>query len=50
VLIAVSVGWNGRQDYPLFRLADAEGATVGVLVDFYVDNRTYDDDLIPSEH
>ena len=41
VLIAFNAG-NGWQDYPLFRLADAEGATVGVLVEFYVDNRPWD--------
>jgi len=39
-LIAFHPGdWH---DYPLFRLADAEGATVGVLVEFYVDNRPWD--------
>nr|WP_144033713.1 hypothetical protein [Sphingomonas laterariae] len=42
VLIAVEAG-SGRQDYPLFRLADAKGNTVGVLVDFFVDNRPYDE-------
>ena len=42
VLIAFNAG-SGRQDYPLFRLADAEGNTVGVLVDFFVDNRPYSD-------
>ncbi len=42
VLIAFNAG-SGRHDYPLFRLADAEGSTVGVLVDFFVDNRLYDD-------
>lgn len=41
VLIAVSAG--DHQDYPLYRLADADGATIGVLVDFYVDNRPWDD-------
>jgi hypothetical protein len=41
VLIAVSAG--DHQDYPLFRLADAEGATIGIMVDFYVDNRPWDD-------
>ena len=51
VLIACNAGYRpgfGREDYSLFRLADAEGATVGVLVDFWVDNRPGDDDL--SEH
>ena len=39
-LITFSVGdW---QDFPLYRLADAEGATVGVLVELYVDNRPWD--------
>lgn len=28
-----------RDDYPLFRIADAEGNTVGVMADFFVDNR-----------
>lgn len=41
VLIAFNAG-SGRQDYPLFRLADTDGNTVGVLVDFFVDNRPYD--------
>lgn len=48
VLIACNAGYRpgfGREDYPLFRLADAEGNTVGVLVDFWVDNRPWDDDL-----
>jgi hypothetical protein len=48
VLIACNAGYRpgfGREDYSLFRLADAEGATVGVLVDFWVDNRPGDDDL-----
>ncbi len=52
VLIACNAGYHpgfGRDNYPLFRLADAEGATVGVLVDFWVDNRAWDE-LIPSEH
>lgn len=38
-LIAVSAG-HGREDYPVFRIADADGRTVGVLLDFFVDNRT----------
>jgi hypothetical protein len=52
VLIACNAGYRpgfGREDYSLFRLADAGGATVGVLVDFWVDNRPADD-LIPPEH
>lgn len=32
---------HGREDYPLFRLADADGNTVGVLLDFFVDNRSW---------
>ena len=32
---------QGREDYPLFRLADADGNTVGVLLDFFVDNRSW---------
>lgn len=52
VLIACNAGYRpgfGREDYSLFRLADAEGATVGVLVDFWVDNRPWDDDLSEPE-
>jgi hypothetical protein len=29
----------GREDYPLFRLADVQGNTIGVMADFFVDNR-----------
>jgi hypothetical protein len=50
VLIACNAGYRpgfGREDYSLFRLADAEGATVGVLVDFWVDNRPSDDLIQP---
>lgn len=46
VLNSFNAGYGpgyGPQDYPLFRLADAEGDTVGVLVDFWVDNRPWDD-------
>lgn len=46
VLIACNAGYRpgfGRDDYPLFRLADAEGNIVGVMVDFWVDNRPWDD-------
>lgn len=52
VLIACNAGYRpgfGREDYDLFRLADAEGNTVGVLVDFWVDNRAWDDDLSEQE-
>jgi hypothetical protein len=28
--------------YPLFRIADADGRTIGVMIDFYYDNRPYD--------
>ena len=28
----------GRGDYPLFRLADVSGNTIGVMADFFVDN------------
>ncbi len=39
-LITFHVGdW---QDWPLYRLADAEGATIGVLVELYVDNRPWE--------
>ena len=40
VLIAVAAG-TGRDNYPLFRMTDPDGKTVGVLVDFFVDNRPY---------
>lgn len=32
-------GGHGRGDYPLFRMADVNGDTIGVMVDFFVDNR-----------
>jgi hypothetical protein len=39
-LIAFYAGdWH---DFPLYRLADAEGATIGVLVELYVDNRPWE--------
>lgn len=50
VLIASNAGYRpgfGPEDYPLFRLADAERATIGVLVDFWVDNRPCDDLIQP---
>jgi hypothetical protein len=31
----------GRGEYPLFRLADVNGKTVGVMADFFVDNRPW---------
>jgi hypothetical protein len=40
-LIAFHAG-HGREDYPLFSLFDADGNTVGVLVDCFVDNRPND--------
>ncbi len=40
-LIVVSAAL-GRNDYPLYRVDDAEGNMVGVLVDFYYDNRPWD--------
>src|SRR3546814_12551911 len=30
---------EGRGDYPLFSMADAAGNIVGVLMDFFLDNR-----------
>jgi hypothetical protein len=39
-LVAMSAGY-GREDYPLFRIADEKGSTIGVLADFFVDNRPY---------
>ncbi|HEX8262487.1 MAG TPA: hypothetical protein VF547_06400 [Allosphingosinicella sp.] len=41
-LIDVRAG-HGREDYPLFRIADPDGRTIGVLVDFFVDNRPHED-------
>src|SRR3546814_525439 len=32
---------EGRGDYPLFSMADADGNIVGVLMDFFVDNRPW---------
>lgn len=34
-------GGHGRDDYPLFRMADVNGNTIGVMVDFFVDNRPW---------
>jgi hypothetical protein len=39
-LVVVRAG-HGREDYPLFRMADPAGRTVGILVDFFVDNRPW---------
>lgn len=38
--IMVDAG-HGRGDYPLFSMADADGNIVGVLMDFFVDNRPW---------
>lgn len=32
---------HGRDDYSIFRLVDMDGNTVGVLLDFFVDNRPW---------
>ena len=32
-------GGNGRGDYPLFRMADVNGNNIGIMIDFFVDNR-----------
>ncbi|MCI4588906.1 hypothetical protein MOK15_02125 [Sphingobium sp. BYY-5] len=32
---------HGKDDYPVFRLSDANGQTIGVLADFFVDNRPW---------
>jgi hypothetical protein len=40
-LITVMAGY-GSNSYPLFKLADANGRLLGVLLDFYVDNRPWD--------
>ena len=40
-LITVRAGY-ARGSYPLFRMTDRDGRTVGVLVDFFVDNRPHD--------
>ncbi|WP_156313409.1 hypothetical protein [Erythrobacter sp. SG61-1L] len=34
-------GGHSRGDYPAYRLADAEDRTVGVMLDFFVDNRPW---------
>lgn len=39
-LVAVSGGY-ARQAYTVSRIADPQGATIGILIDFYVDNRPY---------
>lgn len=39
-VIAFHAG-HGRGDYPVFRLSDANGNTIGVLADFFVDNRPW---------
>ncbi len=36
--IVVHAG-HGRDEYPVFRLADSEGNAVGAMMDFFVDNR-----------
>lgn len=38
-------GGRGRGDYPLYRLADAQNNTVGLMADFYIDNRPWPDDM-----
>ena len=35
-------GGHGGWPYPLFRMTDSAGRTIGILIDFYVDNRPYD--------
>ena len=40
-MIAVSAAL-GRNDYPIYRIDDADGNIVGVLADFYYDNRPWD--------
>lgn len=32
---------HGKDDYPVFRLSDPNGQTIGVLADFFVDNRPW---------
>lgn len=39
-LIVLRAG-RDREDFPLFRIADTEGKTIGVLIDFFVDNRPH---------
>ncbi|HYI39160.1 MAG TPA: hypothetical protein VE053_02455 [Allosphingosinicella sp.] len=39
-LIVVNAG-RDREDYPLFRIADPDGNTIGVLIDYFVDNRPH---------
>lgn len=34
-------GGYGRGDYPIFKLTNESGETVGVMVDFFVDNRPW---------
>lgn len=39
-LIVINAGQD-MEDFPLFRIADADGNTIGVLMDFFVDNRPH---------
>lgn len=39
IVVSAALGWN---DYPLYRIDDVNGNMVGVLVDFYFDNRPWD--------
>lgn len=34
-------GGHGRGNYPVFRMADANGNNIGVMIDFFVDNRPW---------
>ncbi|HEU0134527.1 MAG TPA: hypothetical protein VFR28_06860 [Allosphingosinicella sp.] len=42
-LIAVSAG-EGGDDYPFYRIADEQDRTIGIMVDFWVDNRPHEPD------
>lgn len=42
-LVAMST-YHGRHEHPVFGISDADGNFVGVLVDFYVDNRPWSEE------
>jgi hypothetical protein len=37
----IMYGGYRRGDYPLFRMADADGNNIGIMIDFFVDNRPF---------
>ncbi|GEM_PF-3317433 len=39
--VIILYGGHGRGKYPLFRITDANGNNIGVMIDFFVDNRPW---------